>query len=376
MYKVGILSMQRILNYGSFLQAYCLKKMLEDLNCEIEYVDYHPGKCLKQARGENELVRKILKVLELFRYKASLQEKIRYILFKKKFAANYHPYLGINKTRNYTPELDLLVIGSDEVFNCSQDDTRVGFSPELFGEGNRAKRMISYAASFGNTTLEKLEYYKVKTLVAGYLSKFDAVSIRDANSGFIYKTLTGEEPVYNLDPVLAYNFLGKCSDIPFTVPESRYMILYGYSGRFSHEECNAIREYAKRENVQVFCIGGIQDCCDKFIDCSPFQVITYFQHAEAVITDTFHGTIISIITHQNFVSLVRNSGYGNAEKLTDLLKRLCLNDRIIHNMDKLTQMLALPIQYEETDLIIQVEREKTYNYLRREIIQCSRKEYK
>ncbi|SDH73845.1 polysaccharide pyruvyl transferase family protein [Desulfosporosinus hippei] len=370
MSKVGILSMQRIFNYGSFLQAYGLKKILEDLGCNVEFVDYHPGECLVIAESGRGLSRKISKVLEVFRNDAPLKEKIRFIMYKKNYAANYYPYLGINKTMNYAPELDLLVVGSDEVFNCVQNNPNVGFSPELFGISNHAKKLISYAASFGNTTLQHLEQYKVRDRVTEYLSKFNAISVRDANSGAVVKGLTGQEPHYNLDPVLAYDFIGKCNVIPSKVPESKYMILYGYSGRFSIEECKAIRAYAKQKGWKIFCIGGVQDCCDKFIDCSPFQVIVYFQHAEAIITDTFHGTIISVITHQKFVSLVRRGGYGNAEKLTDLLERLHLSDRIICDMESLSQMLASPIKYEETDSIIRTGRKHTYEYLRQEISHC------
>ena len=38
--KVGIMSMQRIVNYGSFLQAYGLKKICENLGAQVEFVDY------------------------------------------------------------------------------------------------------------------------------------------------------------------------------------------------------------------------------------------------------------------------------------------------------------------------------------------------
>lgn len=67
--------------------------------------------------------------------------------------------LGVTEEMNYNPELDCLVIGSDEVFNCIQKNSNVGYSPELFGKDNRAKKLITYAASFGNTTLEKLDRY-------------------------------------------------------------------------------------------------------------------------------------------------------------------------------------------------------------------------
>ena len=327
MVKVGILSMQRIANYGSFLQAYGLKSILEELGCQVEFVDYHVGKTLIPSRGGTGVTRRISKVLEALRGGAPLKEKLKFIKYKKDYAKNYYPYLGISENMNYAPNLDLLVIGSDEVFNCVQDNTNVGFAPELFGEGNNAKRVITYAASFGNTTLEKLEKYNVKNEVAAWLKKLDAISVRDANSGSVVKALIGNEPQYNLDPVLAYDFIGKCKSIPDTVPDTNYMILYGYSGRFSKDECKYIRDYANRKGLKILCIGGVQDACDKFIDCDPFTVIAYFINAECVVTDTFHGTILSIIANRKFATLIRKSvgtEYGNEEKLIDLLKRLGL----------------------------------------------------
>ena len=361
--KAGILSMQRIFNYGSFLQAYGLKSILEELGCEVQFVDYHAGDCLIASEGGTGVSRKIAKVLEVFQYKAPLKEKFRFISYKKNYAKNYFPYLGIDESVNYTPEVDLLVIGSDEVFNCVQSNSNVGFSPELFGQGQHAKRLISYAASFGNTTLKKLEKYQVDQKVGEWLAQFDAVSVRDANSGSIVKHLTGAEPVYHLDPVLMYDYVGKCTQIPQSVPEKDYIIVYGYSGRLTDAECKQIRQYADAKKMKVLCIGGVQNCCDAFIDCSPFEVIAYFQNAQAVVTDTFHGTILSIITHRRFASIVRSSGYGNAEKLTDLLQRLRLTDRILPELSQLETLLAAPINYTEADEIIRTERQRTYQYL-------------
>lgn len=370
MKKVGILSMQRIANYGSFLQAYGLKHILEDLGCDVQFVDYHPGETLIPADGGTGLRRKISKVLEAFEYNAPLKEKIKFIKYKKNYAKNYYPYLGISGEMNYAPKLDVLVIGSDEVFNCVQNNTNVGFSPELFGVGNKAKKVITYAASFGNTTVEKLKKYGVDKEVASYLSGIDSISVRDKNSGHVVKELTGKEPVYNLDPVLAYDFIGECTDIPKNVPEKGYMILYGYAGRFSKEECKTIRAYADSKGLKIYCIGGVQDACDKFIDCNPFQVIAYFQHADCVVTDTFHGTILSVITHRQFASVVRKVGYGNAEKITDLLGRLGLSFRIIDRISDVAMRMPQKIDYKAVDKNICAERKRTYEYLRGEIDRC------
>lgn len=370
MKKVGILSMQRIANYGSFLQAYGLKHILEDLECDVQFVDYHPGETLIPADGGTGLRRKISKVLEAFEYNAPLKEKIKFIKYKKNYAKNYYSYLGISNEMNYSPELDVLVIGSDEVFNCVQNNTNVGFCPELFGVGHNAKKVITYAASFGNTTVEKLKKYGVDKKVASYLNNIDSISVRDKNSGRIVKELTGREPLYNLDPVLAYDFIGKCSDIPTSVPEDNYMILYGYAGRFSKEECNKIRNYADGRGLKILCIGGVQDVCDKFIDCNPFEVIAYFQHAECIVTDTFHGTILSVIANKKFVSIVRNSGYGNSEKLTDLLGRLQMQNRILSDFCNLTNQIEESIDYLNVNQLIGKERENSINYLNLEVVKC------
>ncbi|MCD8335809.1 MAG: polysaccharide pyruvyl transferase family protein [Lachnospiraceae bacterium] len=367
MKRVGILSMQRIFNYGSFLQAYGLRQIILDLGYEVQFVDYHPGETLIPSNGGTGIKRKIKKGLEAFRYEAPMAEKLKFINYKKNYAANYYPYLGITNEMNYSPDIDVLVIGSDEVFNCVQDNTNVGFCPELFGQGAKAKKVISYAASFGNTTIDKLEKYDVADQVSGWLKEFDAVSVRDENSAAIIEKLTGKNPDLNLDPVLMYAFIEKCEAIPKTINESKYMILYGYSGRFTSAECRKIREFADKKHLKVFCIGGVQNCCDRFLDCNPFEVIAYFQHAEYVVTDTFHGTILSVITHAQFTSVVRNEGYGNAEKLTDLLQRLDLTGRSLDEMNDLEMQLTEPIDYAITDKLIQDERIHTEMYLRKHL---------
>ncbi len=363
--KAGVLSMQRIANYGSFLQSYGLKRMLEELGWEVQFVDFHPGKTLIPADGGNGIKRKLSKGMEVLRSPAPMKEKLKFIRYKKNYGANYYPCLGICGQMNYRPPLDLLVIGSDEVFNCVQGNPNVGFSPELFGVGSNAERVITYGASFGNTTLKKLERYQITGKVGAWLDRLDAISVRDANSGEIIRAITHFEPEYHLDPVLAYDFIGKHGESIPDVPEHHYMILYGYSGRFSEEECGCIRAYAKKRGLKIFCIGGIQGACDRFLDCDPFRVIAYFRRADCVVTDTFHGTILSVITHRPFLSLLRKTGYGNAEKLPDLLGRLGLTDRMAESLEALPELLGNPIDYRAVEQVIRGERARSYGYLNR-----------
>ncbi len=371
--RVGILSMQRIYNYGSFLQAYGLRAILESLGCEVQFVDYEPGACLVESPSSKRgLARKAEKALEVFRYDAPLKDKLAFIRYKRTYAGRFYPMLGLTDEPNLDPELDMLVIGSDEVFNCVQDNANVGFTPALFGQGYRAGRKVTYAASFGNTTLAKLERYGKRGEVVGYLVQLDAVSARDANTGSIVEALTGAEPVYNLDPALAYDYFGLCDRIPAEVDEGNYMVVYGYSGRLSREECAAVRAYAGSHGLKVLNIGGVQGVCDRFVDCSPFEVLAYFKRAQAVVTDTFHGTIFSTIAHTPFAAFVRSSGYGNSEKLIDLLRRLGLEGRAAAGADGLGVALDAPVDWSVPDAAIAEGRRAAREYLSKEVSACTR----
>lgn len=369
MARIGIMSMQRIANYGSFLQAYGMKAMLEEMGHDVEFVDYHAGQpaVADTKRQRTSLGRKLYKLREAMGYDAPLVQRLRFILYKKGFGAKYQTILGLTPKPNYRPELDVLLVGSDEVFNCMQANPDVGYSPELFGEGHRAGRLVSYAASFGNTTLEKLERHGKTEEVGKLLRGFDAVSVRDRNSGEIVRKLSGREPEYHLDPVLAYDFMGKCRQIPEIAVKEKYLLLYAYSGRLSAEEDKWITSYARRRGWKVYAIGGVHRCADKFISCSPFEVLAYFRNAEEVITDTFHGTIFSVITHRKFATLVRKSigdSYGNEEKLTDLLDRLNLANRMTFDVRQAAGINERSIDYAAVDEVLDHQRMKTKGYLK------------
>lgn len=368
--KVGIMSMQRIVNYGSFLQAYGLKSMLEELGAEVEFIDYHPGKCLIEEKKESNIIKRLVsKVLETLEIDTSLSNKINFINYNRSYKKKYLPMLNVPITPNYNTKLDTLVIGSDEVFNCIQSNSNVGFSPDLFGANSEAKKLISYAASFGNTTVEKLNYYHKTEEITSYL-KFNAISIRGENSKKIVTKLLNKEPHKNLDPVLMYDYIHKSDKIPSNLRLNKpYIILYGYSGRLTKEEAKSVENFAKRNGKEILFLGGIQHCKGIFKVCSPFDVLGYFKNADCIITDTFHGTIFSLINHKPFLTIVRksnNNSYGNQEKLTDLLSTFNLSHRAVSELSSIDSIYE-PIDYDYVEQKLAIERKKTYNFLEKNI---------
>ena len=160
--------------------------------------------------------------------------------------------------------------------------------------------------------------------------------------------------------------MNSCKLIPKIKVKERFLILYAYSGRITEKEARWISSYAQEKGLKIYAIGGIHQYCDSFINCSPFEVLAYFNNADEVITDTFHGTIFSVITHRKFATIIRKSleeEYGNEEKLTDLLERLQLDCRIAHKIENIRGINSEDIDYVKVNEIIASERKRALQYL-------------
>lgn len=355
MKKIGIMSMQRIINYGSFLQAYGLYKTIKDLGYDVQFVDYHYGDSLENPEKKS-IIYKIKKGMNIIAY---LKRRNLYNNFRYQINKNLK-ILGVYKDKNYVSDIDSLVIGSDEVFNCMQGYP-VGYSLELFGKGFDDINVLSYAASFGYTTVEKLESHNKADEIANLLSKFKAISVRDENSASIVNKLCGINPEINLDPVLISDYTELLNKKKLM---DNYIIVYAYSGRLTNEEEQYIKNFAKRNNKKIISLGFYQKIADYNIAASPLDVLGYFKHADYIITDTFHGSVFSIKTNAKFCTIVRQS---NRNKLAHLLTVLKQSNRIVENLKDIDKLYEQDMDYSETNKIIEFETEKTKNYLKKNL---------
>lgn len=371
---VGIMSMHRILNYGSTLQAHCLRQLIETgtRSSTVRFIDFRPGDALfGEASAGTKVGRAINKICEYGREEGSVADKIRFMNHKRAYAGRYLPGIGVPREPNYDTTVDIEVIGSDEVFNCSQSNTRVGHSPDLFGRGSSAGRVISYAASFGNTTLEQIHSAGIAGRLAEDFERFTHISVRDVNSQFIIAELSGRSAEIHVDPVLAFDIMTDEPRIPgHRLNERPYMVVYAYPGRLTHSENVALRELADSRGMQILTFGGFQACGDRFIDCDPFTLLAYFRDAEAVITDTFHGTIFSMVTERPFLTFIRASqatGYGNEEKLGFLLSSFGLESRRAKGVRNLQGQLNEEIDWVGVRSRLEQERKRSSDYLKQMI---------
>lgn len=354
MAKVGIMSMQRIRNYGSFMQAYALKKIIESLGNDVEFIDYKYEKSI--LADNHALLSKIKKNINIIQF----CKKRKAI---KKFAESYDnvflPELKINK-KNYNKSIDTLVIGSDEVFNCLQPFP-VGYSRNLFGFEYDHSKIISYAACFGHTTYELLEKYNITKEISKMLSKFKAISVRDNNSKEIVNKLTNINPEMHLDPVLVYDFNDRKKT---NIDLKNYILLYAYPGRLNKQEEKYIKKFAKRHNKKILSLGSYQKIADEIRIVHPLEIFSYFENADFVITDTFHGSIFSIKTKTNFCTIIRKT---NSNKLTDLLNKLSLEERMVNNLEDIDNLFNIKTDFSNTYNILKKEKTKAIDYLKKNI---------
>lgn len=347
--KIGIMSMQRIRNYGSFMQAYCLKKILEQANNQVKFVDFYAGEPVSNEINVDDIS------------KLPTIKQIRKKINGAKFAVLYNyrwlpKYLNVKNKKCFNPEIDKLIIGSDEVFNCTQSSKTIGYSKDLFGYGRQ--NVLTYAASFGYTTKERLKKYQIDSEVSKMLKRLSSISVRDRNSYNIVNELTGIKPEINLDPVLVSD-LSKMK-LP-KIKINNYIIVYSYSGRITEKESKYIRAFADKHHKKIISLGYYNSYADKNIVVNPFKMLAYFKNADYVITDTFHGSIFSIIYEKKFVTLIRKT---NKEKLGDLLERLNLSDRELDDLDDLEVKMNTYIDYQKVNKILNNERKHTLNYLK------------
>ena len=363
--KVNILSMQRVVNYGSFMQAYALKKVVEAAGHSVTFCDFNAG----EARHLGEKVKKVTVWHKLFNLRNLLIKPKSYFIYRtfrrqlKQYYTQYAwPKLGISTKHNLDYSGDLMIIGSDEVFNYTQNHS-FGYVPALFGHGISARSIISYAASAGYANARDVEADNMQSEMREGFAKFDAIGVRDQNTFEMVSKYANQTVHYTIDPTLLVDFL---AETPASPVKGNYLLVYAYGGRIDAAiDVKKVIAYARSKGLRVVSAGFYNDWCDENIVVKPFELLAVFKNASCVVTDTFHGTIFSIKHNKAFVSIIQgeNKWGSNASKVGFLLQQLNLSTRIINNADNLATYLDTPIDYAAVNHTLATLRASSLNYL-------------
>jgi len=352
--KIGILTHYSASSHGALLQMYCLQSVLEKLGYEVSILTYNRN---YDFVDENTKKRFSTNIKNLPYYLLSYARengfgslvyqfnKQRVLNKFKKSNFKFEPYINSEK-------FDVVVVGADEVFSLEN-----GINFMMFGHGITSKRIISYAPSFGQTDLNRIKKYGCSELIKSGLKRFKSLSARDEGTKGIIDVLLNQNTPIVCDPALLYDF-------PHPQKESvkkKYIVIYSYQSNFKDKErIKCIKDYAKKNDYELWSVGVYYKWCDKKINCNPLEMLKIFANAEAIITDTFHGTISSYISHTPMAIFVRKN---NNVKLEHLIKIMGLEKRKIENPRNLEEVLKQPIDFSLIDKTVEKLRVSGEKYL-------------
>lgn len=358
--KVCFVTLHRVFNYGSILQAYATQKIVESCGFDCEVIDYITPQRTKRAikkqykaKGFKGYLHKFLRNFSLI-----LKRKSFGSFIKKNLKLSSEQYIDINDLRKSPPQADIYMVGSDQVWNSYYNE---GIDEGFFlNFGNEDIRRIAFVSSFGKEELDMSEKVRTKEL----LLKFNSISVREQSAQNIIMDLGLEKPEILIDPTLQISAEDWRSIASLRLLSKPYLLLM-----LLYNEDNGATDYAKKiahEKGLILVKLSWDLVKDKRVDKlfthrKPQDFLSLFDNASFVVTNSFHGLAFSINFNKQFVVVKRNQFNSRIDSLLSLTG---LTDRLIEPLKNGDNDIANEIiDYTLVNNIIAKEREKARLYL-------------
>lgn len=349
--KIGVLTFWNTQdNYGQILQCYALIKTLRDMghNAVLIKTEKMPAKtslCHKFRTLIYSLSNGVF-IKSFFRRNTELKRKCPIVNrgfddFKKKHIPSEDKVYTYEELRRNIAECQVYIVGSDQVWGS--------LSPMMFLQFvQNGEKKISYAASFGGYKPRDNEEKKTLNF---YLKSFELVTVREID-GLEICSEVGIKATLVPDPTLLlnefdYKTLQKRKDI--CTSKRPYVLLY-LLGNSIDIPVQDIFDFARLNNLDIKYIAsqGREDVFGK-ITPTVEEWLSLYEHASYVITNSFHGTVFSILYKKQFLTILlsgKHSGMNN--RVRSLLGLYNMKDRI-YTGD--LNSVFMPIDYSKADTI-------------------------
>lgn len=366
MNNIAIVTFNGAINYGNKLQNFALTRTLR----------YLCGQCpvtLWPAQPPNRMKRLAKTILKKENGQLVLKGRGDYLIDhvdqKRKAAAEKFGEKFINKvsitdsaaffTSKSNACYKQIIAGSDQIWNplfWNKKDPMPEFNNYFLTFATPEKR-IAYAASFGIDTIPP----EWRDKMAAELVKFKAISVRETSGARIVKELTGRDVPVVLDPTLLLT-ADKWREIEPGIlagqPDKKYILTY-FLGPQPQQVLDEVQAEARRQNAEVI---EMMDPKCKYYTLGPDGFVEMIDHAQAVFTDSFHGTVFSILFHRPFRIYTRynndGSNAGMGSRLDTLLEKTGLTARIQ------AHKFPTPTDFAQADALLEKERESSMQFLR------------
>ncbi len=363
---IGLDTGHLVYNYGTKLQAYAMQTLLSRTGENVEIIQWHQ-KDFKILNGLADFARSARKIhanyswkywkLIFSRYKALDQ-------FNKKF--NIHKFYGTFEDMQINARIyDSVFCGSDQAWLPGNVENH-WYTLEYFPDDTFK---AAYAPSFGIEHIED----NIKDQYRYFLTRFNAISVRELSGQKIIQDLTGKRVPVVLDPTLLlvksdWDKLKKehTVKLPF---HGEYIFCYFLGTNQQHRDSvKKLSQIMGKKIVNLAHFSGYCQADTSFADLDLYKVtpqdfIYLIENAAYVCTDSFHCTAFSIQYHKNFTvyqRFKRQDAASTNTRLYSLLSQLKLQDRIVLNDQNVN---FKDVDYTLTDEILQILREDSEKYL-------------
>lgn len=324
--RVGVLTFSEADNYGAMLQAYALQKYLLTQGHDSELIRYRNNKIwnsyhyasIKTRGSLKNYIKKILELL-LFRKRTNAFKKFREKL-------NLTEVVYGEKISDFERRYDKIIVGSDQVWNPRNSGGDVHFLLD-FVQNDRKK--IAYAVSLGNPDY----FFEFGINAMEYVKRIPYISSREE----LGKTFLEEHTKRKVDCVCDPVFLLRKEqwyEIVGFKPNIDYILVYSLDP--NRELVQYVNRVSLEENLIVFFVPGIINTIIPALKIKkikilygigPEDMISLISGAKYVVSDSFHGTALSIIMEKEFVTFISNSKSNTNSRIENLLELLGLDDR-------------------------------------------------
>ena len=375
--KIGILTLfHGNDNWGGTLQGAALKALLEELypNAIVDIIDYRSNRNivysnkLRQALQYNpaEIVKKVAAI-----YKKKFSgnnssclagRKNLFNKFREPYITNKHVYTDLTLSE-LEQDYDVLVCGSDQIWNPNV--ARPGFL--LAGIGNGCRK-ISYAASIARDSLSSQE----KTVMIPLIERFDFISVREKTARNILQECT-DKPVYEvLDPALMLDAQKWNQIVDIESYNCKpYALAFFFSDSLEYRRY--IEKYCSKLGLELHFIPFAAEYikndelgqANRIFDIGPKEFLEQFKNASCVFTDSFHGSVFSLIFQKEFWVFERDSNnkVSKNSRLYDLLDKFELSDRLVKEPSKILSEENGKIDYSRVGQLLEVNRERSKEFI-------------
>ena len=368
--KIGIITMHRVQNYGSVLQAYALVKYISKLGYESRVIDYIFPNKYHVRRSRNCKVGLIARLKFRLLYRVKTQRN-RFLKFIK-------DYLDVTDSTYETreailtslPIFDIYVTGSDQVWNFES----MNGDPTFFCDFANDKPRISYASSFAQDVISE-DY---KDSYASLLQRYEMLGVRELSAVNIIRNLTGKSAEVVCDPTLLltaaeYGALKSNKRINNGKPYIlAYILDYAYKPyptiikviEKARKELGMDVIYLHSNSVNNYHFGK------SITGAGPKEFLQLISQAAFVVTSSFHGVAFSLNFGVPFYAITPDT--SKDDRIISLLKKVDAQSRAIPVGTPMERVdFSCAMDYDEIESNLNSYREYSQEFLARSLKKCT-----